>query len=164
MCTSKCQRVLETPTSYKLRKPLYELKQSPRNFFHHLRGKVHVVVVTSSTSDPCLFISDKVIALVYVDDTLLFSPKQEYINEILLKLKVKCLDLNIEEDVAGFLGVHVGKSPNGSIEPTQVGLMDRIIAALGLEQDKYTGKSTPAEYGCLGTNKDNEACDEAFNY
>jgi hypothetical protein len=83
-------------------------------------------------------------ALVYVDDTVFFSLKQEYIDEILLKLKAKGLDFNIEEDVAGFLGVHVGKIPNGSIELTQVGLMDRIIGDLGLEQDKSTGKSTPA--------------------
>jgi hypothetical protein len=99
-----------------------------------------------------------------VDDTLFFSPKQEYIDEILLKLKAKCLDLNIKEDVAGFLGVHVGKNPNGSIELTQACLMDRIIGALGLEQDKSTGKSAPAEYGCLGTSADDEACDESFNY
>jgi hypothetical protein len=55
-----------------------------------------------------------------MDDTLFFSPKQEYINEILLNLKAKGLDLNTKEDVAGFLGVHVGKNPNGSIELTQV--------------------------------------------
>jgi hypothetical protein len=87
----------------KLRKSLYGLKQSPRNFFHHLLGKLHEVVFTSSTSDPCLLISGKVISLVYVDDTLFFSPKQEYIDEILLKLKAKDLDLKIEEDMKGFL-------------------------------------------------------------
>jgi hypothetical protein len=66
--------------------------------------------------------------------------------------------------VAGFLGVHVVKNPNGSIELTQVGLTDRIIGALGLEQDKSTGKSTPADYGCLVTNADGDPCDETFNY
>jgi hypothetical protein len=94
---------------------------------------------------------------------LFLSPKQEYIDEILLKLKAKCLDLNIEEDVTGFLGVHVGKNPNGSIELTQVGLMDIITGALALEQDKSMVKSTPAQYGCIGTNADDEACDETFN-
>jgi hypothetical protein len=58
----------------------------------------------------------------------------------------------------------VGNNPNGSIELTQVGLTDRIIGALGLDQDKSTGKSTPAEYGCLRTNADDEPCDETFNY
>jgi hypothetical protein len=81
-----------------------------------------------------------------------------------LRPKAKGLDLNIEEDVAGFLGVHAGKNPYGSIELTQVGLTDRIIGALGLEQDKSIGKLTPAEYSCLGTNADDEACNEMFNY
>jgi hypothetical protein len=66
--------------------------------------------------------------------------------------------------VTGFLGVHVGKNPNGSIELTQVGSTYRSIGALGLEQDKSTGKSTPAEYGCLEKNADDEVCDETFNY
>jgi hypothetical protein len=43
-------------------------------------------------------------------------------------------------------------------------LTHRIIGALVLEQDKSTGKSTPAEYDCLGTNADDEPCDETFNY
>jgi hypothetical protein len=43
-------------------------------------------------------------------------------------------------------------------------MTDLIIGALGLKQDKSTGKSIPAEYGCLGTNADDEACDETFNY
>jgi hypothetical protein len=152
----------------KLCKSVYGLKQSPHNFFHHLRDKLHDVGFSSSASasasDPCIFISDKAIALVYVDDTLCFSPKQEHIADILLKLKANGLDLNIEEDTADFFGVHVGKNPNGSIELTQIGLTDRIISTLGLEQDKSTGKSTPSEYGCLGTNADDDVCDETFNY
>jgi hypothetical protein len=33
--------------------------------------------------DPCLFISEKVICLVYVDDTLFFSPREDFINEVI---------------------------------------------------------------------------------
>jgi hypothetical protein len=91
---------IEIPKSFskpgiipKLGKSLYGLKQSPHNYFHHLRGKLPDDGFSSSATDnPCLFISDKVIALVYVDDTLFFSPKQECIDEILLKLKGKCLN------------------------------------------------------------------------
>jgi hypothetical protein len=70
----------------KLKKSLYGLKQSPRNFFLHLKEKLEKVGLRQSESDACLFISDKVICLVYVDDTLLYSPKQEYIDEIIVKL------------------------------------------------------------------------------
>ena len=58
----------------KLKKSLYGLKQSPRNFFHHLKSKLERVGFKQANDiDPCLFISDKVICLVYVDDILLFA-------------------------------------------------------------------------------------------
>jgi hypothetical protein len=59
----------------KLKKYVYGLKHSPRNFFLHLKGKLEKVGFTQSEKDPCLFMSDKVICIVYVDDTLFFSPK-----------------------------------------------------------------------------------------
>jgi hypothetical protein len=54
----------------KLKKSLYGLKQSPSNFFLHLKGKLEKVGFTQSENDPCLFMNDKVIFIVYVDDTL----------------------------------------------------------------------------------------------
>jgi hypothetical protein len=44
--------------------------------------------VTQTDLDPCLFISDQVIGLVYVDNTLFFSPKEEYIDEVIQKFNV----------------------------------------------------------------------------
>jgi hypothetical protein len=68
-----------------LKRSLYGLKQAPRNFFLHLKEKLEKVGFESKTDvDPCLL--DKVICIVYVDDTLLYSPKEEYIDEILAKL------------------------------------------------------------------------------
>ena len=65
----------------KLKKSLNGLKQAPRNFFQHLlKGNLEGIGFTSSPADLCLFISEKVICVVYVDDTLLFSPRPEYID------------------------------------------------------------------------------------
>jgi hypothetical protein len=41
----------------KLKKSLYGLKQSPRNFFTHLKEKLEGVGFEQSTSDQCRFIS-----------------------------------------------------------------------------------------------------------
>jgi hypothetical protein len=41
-----------------LRKSLYGLKQSPRNFFLHLKGKLLKIDFVKSDFDPCIFISD----------------------------------------------------------------------------------------------------------
>jgi len=59
----------------KLTRSLYGLRQSPRNFFVYLREILIKVEFTQSEVDPCLFVSEKVICFVYVDDTLFFSPK-----------------------------------------------------------------------------------------
>jgi Reverse transcriptase (RNA-dependent DNA polymerase) len=147
----------------KLKKSLYGLKQAPRNFFQHLKNKLEKIGFTSSEADPCLFISDKVICIVYVDDTLLFSPRPEYIDDVLAQLREENLDLEEEDDVAGFLGVNVERdSKSGEIRMTQVGLINRIIEALGC--DNLPRKKTPAEYGALGTDKDGDPPQESFSY
>ena len=62
----------------RLNKSLYGLQQSPQNFFQHLKSKLEQphIGFRQSESDSCLFISDKVLCLVYVDNTLFFSPIQ----------------------------------------------------------------------------------------
>jgi hypothetical protein len=95
---------------------------------------------TSQTDlDPCLFVSDKVICLVYVDDTLLYSPQEEYIDPFIGLLRSKDMDLEVEGAVAGFLGVHIARTTT-SITLTQTGLIDQIIEAVGVHNlpIKYT--------------------------
>jgi hypothetical protein len=71
-----------------LNQSLYGLKQLPRNFFQHLKGKLENIGFKSAKAvDPCLFISNKVICLVYVDDTLFYSPRHEYIHEVIQQLQ-----------------------------------------------------------------------------
>jgi len=89
----------------KLKRSRYRLRQSPRNFFDHLRENLIKVGFTQSDVDPCLFISEKVICLVHVDDTLFFSPNKSDIGVVLGKLRELKMKLNVEDDVAGFLGV-----------------------------------------------------------
>ena len=88
----------------KLRKSLYGLRQSPINFFRFIKSKLEGIGFHANDDvDPCLFISDKVICLVYVDDTLFYSPKQEYIDEAIQGLRDTGVQVEVEDDVAGFL-------------------------------------------------------------
>jgi hypothetical protein len=54
----------EPGKALKLKKLFCGLKQTPRNFFQHLKGKLERIVFISSSSAPCLFISEKVICIV----------------------------------------------------------------------------------------------------
>ena len=92
----------------KLKRSLYGLKQSSRNFFLFLKSKLEAAGFTNQEEiDPCLFLSDKCIFLVYVDDTLFYSPKAEFIEEVIAKLKDLGMELEVKDSVAGFLGVHI---------------------------------------------------------
>ena len=70
----------------KLKKSLCGLRQSPRNSFQHISGKLESIELKAQVDiDPCLFISDKVICVLCVDDTLFWSPKAECIDKVIEK-------------------------------------------------------------------------------
>jgi len=115
-----------------------------------------------SEVNPCLVISEKVICLVYVDDTLFFSPNLSDIDRVLKKLKGLKIELNIEDDVAGFLGVLIKKLDEGSIELTHTGLIKRVLEAMGIEG--ANPKLTPAETEALPSDKTGSLTEPPFNY
>ena len=51
----------------RLKKNLYGLRQSPRYFWKYLTQKLTASRMIQSNLDPCLFIGDKVICIVYID-------------------------------------------------------------------------------------------------
>ncbi|CAJ1967493.1 unnamed protein product [Cylindrotheca closterium] len=148
----------------KLNKSLYGLKQSPVNFFNFIKGKLENAGFKSQEEvDPCLFISDKVICLVYVDDTLFFSPKEEYRNKAIESLKSQGVAVEIEDSVAGFLGVHIERDEsNKTIKLTQKGLTKRIIEALNIDQEPQ--KHTPALKEPLGKDENGDPANGSFSY
>ena len=102
----------------------------PQEFFRFLKSKLEAVGFSQASEiDPCLFISEKVICLVYVDDTLLYAQDEKDIDEVLYKLvEEQKMQLEVEDSVAGFLGVLIKKNEqDGSVELAQEGLTDRII-------------------------------------
>ena len=118
----------------KLKKSLYGLKQAPRTFFEHISGELQAVGFQQMVDvDPCLFISDKVVCLLYVDDSYLCAENEEDINEVVRKLNERGMQLSEEEKKAPFLGVKIDKLEDGTIRMNQTGLIDRIIEALGCE-------------------------------
>ena len=72
------------------------------------------------------------------------------------------LDLEKENDVAGFLGVSIVKQEDGNILMTQSGLAIKVIEALQI--DKLPRKYTPAETTPLVKNERGEPPDLRYNY
>lgn len=149
---------------YKLKKSLYGLKQSPRNFYQHLRSKLESIGFECQTEvDPCLFISEHVICITFVDDTLIVSPQQKYIDKTIADLRKAEMLLEVESDMAGFLGVLIEPNKDdNTVTLSQEGLAKRIVQALGLEHAGYTRK-TPADEA-LGADKDGEPAKGTYSY
>ena len=148
----------------KLKRSLYGLKQSPKNFFSLLKNKLESCGFSAIEDiDPCLFISDKVICLTYVDDLLFFSLQAQYIDEAIAQLSSEDLTLEVEDSVAGFLGVHIEcNKMDGSIKLTQLGLAQCIVEALDVSQ--LPRKDTPASTTPLVQDKDRDPLNGVYNY
>jgi hypothetical protein len=101
--------------------------------------------------------------LIYVDDTLFFSPKEEFINEVIDKLSKCNLDLEVEDSVAGFLGVHINRNTDdGTIKLTQSGLAKCVVEALNL--GSLPRKFTPAVKDPLVKDEHGDPPNSAYNY
>jgi hypothetical protein len=72
--------------------------------------------------EPCLFVKDGIICLVYVDDCLFFGRERENILKLISEIEAAGFTLTLEEDVYAFLGVGVKfDSDNGTVTLTQPG-------------------------------------------
>jgi hypothetical protein len=148
---------------WKLRKSLYGLAQSPRNYFLYTRDKLIKMGFVQSEADPCLFISSDIICLIYVDDALLFYKDKESINTLTNKMKLEGMLFREEESVAGYLGVHIDRKDDGTIHLTQKRLADKIVDSLHLSSDDITSADTPCtKY--VPIDEDGELDHDEFSY
>jgi hypothetical protein len=129
-----------------LRRNLYGMCKAPRNFYHHLKKGLEDRGLTPSPHDHCLFMSENLIVITYVDDCIFFAKEDKIIDNFISSLqkapkhKSKEWDnflLNKEEDYAGFLGIDISESKysKGKIELLQIGLIGRILRILNLDKE-----------------------------
>jgi hypothetical protein len=88
--------------------------------------------------------------------------RKDYIQEEIEALKQENMELEVESEVTGFLGVIITKKPDGTIHLTQTGLIQRILAALHMAD--FNTKETPAEHGCLKVDKDGDQPQGTYSY
>jgi hypothetical protein len=72
------------------------------------------------------------------------------------------MELEVESEVAGFLGVLITKDPDGTIHLKHTGSIQIILAALNMAD--FNTKETPAEHGCLPSDKDGDPTQGAYSY
>ena len=73
----------------KWRKSLYCLKQSPRTFYQHQSQGLQNRGWIPSVIDPCLFMKEQMICVIYVDGTIFAGPSQTDIDREIKLLGMK---------------------------------------------------------------------------
>jgi hypothetical protein len=133
-------------------------------FWKYITQKPETCGLEQSKFDPCLFVGEKVICVVYVDDLIFWSKDTVAINDSAMQLRKLGVDLEQEDDAAGFLGVTLERDPETSLlEMKQTGLIKCIIEALGLD-DGAKGKFTPSESKPLVKDINGDLASGAFSY
>ena len=157
---------------FELKRNLYGLCEAPRNFFQHLKKGLNDRGLKNSKYDHCMFYSDKIIVVVYVDDCIFMAKDEEDINRLIEDLRKpensehEEYVLNKEEDYAGFLGIDIRKSKEieGAIELLQIGLIDRILKVLSLDGENTKLRWEPAASTPLGKHEEGPGRKEHWSY
>ncbi len=147
------------------RKSLHGLHQSPREFWKYIIVKLKECRLEQSKFDPCLFIGPNVICVVYVNNLIFWSKEVPLINPFAMELCKFGVDLEQEDNAAGFLGVRLDPdASSGLLEKKQTGLIQRVISALGLDDGYAKRKHTPAESKPLVKDAEGKGAHDGFSY
>ncbi|KAH0609220.1 uncharacterized protein H6S33_001448 [Morchella sextelata] len=141
---------MELPEGYrqdnkvcKLRKCIYGLKQSPREWYACLADSLQRKGFVPAKFDPCVFIhkNHHLYISVYVDDIMIFGPDSPFRKEIrqLLKADFECTDLGNSKFI---LGIEITVTNNG-ITLSQRAYINKILDKFGMSNCKPVG--TPLE-------------------
>lgn len=123
----------------RMKKAIYGLRQSPSAWFQRLRDFLVAIGFKESLGDQSLFIFTNndvtVYFLVYVDDSILTTSSNKFIDSVIIKLGNEFV-LKDCGNLSFFLGIQFTKLGNGDILTTQQQYFASLLETLGLENLK----------------------------
>lgn len=99
---------------------------------------------TQSKIDACVFYRGKTKYVEYTDESILASPDQKEIDQIIIDLRKAKLDITVVGDLQNFLGVNIKKRHDGPIHMTQLHLIDQVLNDLRMTNGNVNIKNIPA--------------------
>ena len=150
----------------KVVKNLYGLKNASLNWFKMLQKALIGRGFSPSSIDPCIFIRDNCIILVYVDDCIVISKDKKVIDRFvkLMKNGKEGFVLTDDGDLTRFLGVEIEYKTDGSIHMTQPHLIQRILELCGIKASEVNKHDTPASKSLLHRDLSGHSRRHNWNY
>jgi len=127
----------------KLLKNMYGPKQAGHNWYNKLTDELLSLGFIQSKVDKCLFIYLDCIILVYVDDSLIFSPSEATLDTIVSHLNKQFI-ITSGTDIETYLGLEINPNENATTTLKQPALIAKVIALCGLD-NKSNEHMTPAD-------------------
>ena len=146
----------------RLNRSLYGMRQSPRYFFKYLTKRLERQGLKPSDLDPCLFMSDKLIVIIYADDVLVYARDSGDIDDLIKKPQEHDILPCREGTAEGYLGIKVERDCSETTL-SQPGLVKSVVETLGL-CDKYSSAvSTLDECSALPRDVDRQSASWSIN-
>jgi Reverse transcriptase (RNA-dependent DNA polymerase) len=118
---------------------------------------------TQCIMDPCILWRGQVIIITYTDDTIITGPNANDIYIAIADISSK-FSITSKDTVSDFLGVHIQRKVDGSIEMTQPKLIQSILSDLGLKEDSNTTQLPAPCTRILRAHHDSSPHAESWHY
>ena len=137
--------LIEVPKDHfgKLNKAIYGLVQAARQFYAKMAEFLVSLGFTKSKTDPCLFKTNTVIILLYVDD-ILMSGNNDDLDRVIKSINEE-FKIRKSHEVDKFIGVQLDWQDGGTrLIMHQAYIIDRLINNFGVEIQDLKVYKTPA--------------------
>ena len=145
---------------------LYGLKNASLNWFEMLQRGLKDRGFSPSSVDPCVFIRDNCVILVYVNDCIIISKDKKVIDRFVKSMTTgkEGFVLKDNGDLARFLGVEIEYKTDWSIHMTQPHLIQRILELCGIKASEVNKHDTPASKPLLHKDLNGHSRKHHWNY
>ena len=149
-------------TCLRLVKSLYGLAVAPILWFDHVSKAFKDLGFKQSAFDPCLLFTDKIMVILYVDDSGIAAKDPKDIDALIQALEDKGFQLTQEGSFAEFLGIKFEQADENEYRLTQRGLIDKVVAATGLQNCRPN--LLPCSQQALGSDPEGPPMSDPWSY
>ena len=130
----------------------------------YLVKKLKSIGFTQSQHDECVFYRDKILYVLYTDDTIITGPSDALIKQAIKDISSTGLDVTDEGTIEDFLGVNITRQNDNTIHLHQPHLIDQILEDLSMTNTTSI-KEIPAQTSnILSRHSTSPEHDKSFNY
>jgi hypothetical protein len=118
----------------KLVKNLYGQKQAGRIWNKYLHEKLVLLNWIQSSADECVYYKDSIVFLVYVDDGILISPKEDLLREELSSLQ-RTFTISVEGTLNDYVGVNITRTEDNAYHLSQPNIINSKLQELNFNDN-----------------------------